>query len=134
MAAAYQEGRLPILVDTRTPPEFAGDCYDYLPRKGRLPGALLFPFSDLFDGPHRYAGRRTYLTRLPAGLRSGDGGRPRQGAAGKGVVAYCEVGVRASLMALLHEAYAGEVVGVFDGSLIEWALHADLPVHGPPML
>jgi len=46
-------------------------------------------------------------------------------------VTYCEVGVRASLTALLHEVYTGEVVGVFDGSLIEWALHADLPVHGP---
>jgi len=44
------------------------------------------------------------------------------------------VGVRASLMAFLHEAYTSEVVGVFDGLLIEWALHGDLPVHGPPML
>jgi 3-mercaptopyruvate sulfurtransferase SseA len=36
--------------------------------------------------------------------------------------------VRASLAALLHEVHTGEVVGVFDGSLIEWALHADLPI------
>jgi len=131
MARAYRDDRLPVLVDTRTPPEFAGDCYDYLPRKGRLPDAVLFPFSSLFDGPQRYVGREKYLARLPSVPRQGRASGAGGANAGQGLVTYCEVGVRASLTALLHEIYTGEVVGVFDGSLIEWALHADLPVDGP---
>jgi 3-mercaptopyruvate sulfurtransferase SseA len=42
------------------------------------------------------------------------------------IVAYCEVGVRASLFALLHEAYTGRLVSVFDGSAVEWALNSGL--------
>ena len=131
LAQAYRAGSLPILVDTRTPAEFEGDCYDYLPRKGRLPDALLFPFDDLFDGSHHYVGRETYLARLPDGMRGGSRANGDGAGPGQGLVMYCEVGVRASLTALLHETYTGEVTGVFDGSLIEWALHADLPVLGP---
>lgn len=132
LAQAYREGRLPALIDTRTHAEYAGACYDYLPRKGRLPGALLFPFPSLFAGPRHYVGRETYLARRPVELkRIADGGAPGRDTH-RSVVAYCEVGVRASLMALLHEVYTGEVVGVFDGSLIEWALDTALPVYGPP--
>lgn len=134
LAAAYGERRAPALVDTRTASEFAGDCYDYLPRKGRLPGAVFFPFSDLFADPQRYIDRAAYQERLLQALQPG-GVAPSPSphvVTGK-LAAYCEVGVRASLMALVHEAYTAEVVGVFDGSLIEWALHADLPVEGPAM-
>jgi 3-mercaptopyruvate sulfurtransferase SseA len=45
-------------------------------------------------------------------------------------VTYCEVGVRASLLALLHEIHAGQVVAVFDGSLMQWSLDPELPVFG----
>ncbi len=126
---AYRAGRVPLLVDTRTPAEFAGECYDYLPRRGRLPGAILLPFDALFVDRHYYLDRQAYLAQLPTALHP-DVGRadfasPRPG---ERLVAYCEVGVRASLAALLHEVHTGEVVGVFDGSLIEWALHADLPI------
>jgi len=132
LTTAHRRRRVPTLVDTRTAPEFDGDCYDYLPRKGRLPDAILFPFSALFAGPQRYVGRATYQARLPADLQSeGAETSPAPRVVGSRLVAYCEVGVRASLMALVHEAYTGEVVGVFDGSLIEWALYADLPVDGP---
>ncbi len=119
---AYHQGRLPLLVDTRTLPEFEGDCYDYLPRKGRLPDSILFPFAALFDGERFFVGRDLYLSRLP---------EPMAAPTPYGKLTYCEVGVRASLAALLHELYTGEGVGVFDGSLIEWALAADLPVVGP---
>jgi len=130
MAQAYRDEDLPILIDTRTPAEFAGHCYDYLPRKGRLPDAILFPFEDLFAGPHYYVGQDAYLARLPRDPRRGNAADVRGATASRDLVTYCEVGVRASLTALLHEVYTGDVVGVFDGSLIEWALHADLPVYG----
>jgi len=120
LATAHRQRRAPTLVDTRTVPAFDGGCYDYLPRKGRLPGAILFPFSALFAGPQRYVDRAAYQARLPAELQSEDAeASPAPCVVGRRLVAYCEVGVRASLMALMHEAYTGDVVEVFDGSLIE---------------
>ncbi len=38
------------------------------------------------------------------------------------LVAYCEVGVRSCLFALLHEVYTGHIIANFDGSIMEWAL------------
>jgi thiosulfate/3-mercaptopyruvate sulfurtransferase len=99
----------PLPIDTRSHAEFVGERDEYLPRRGRLPGAVLAPFADLFDGAGRY--------RAPPAV-PGTGRK----------VAYCEVGVRAALFALLHEIHTGEVIPVYDGSVMEWSLHADLPM------
>jgi len=79
--------------------------------------AHLIPFADLFEADGRYISRNHCLRSLPTDV-----------GAATNLVAYCEVGVRASLFAVLHEAYTGQVTPVFDGSLMQWALEQDLPV------
>jgi thiosulfate/3-mercaptopyruvate sulfurtransferase len=115
--AELRGGSLPAFIDTRSRAEYEGEIDEYLPRRGHLPGAVLVPFADLFDDRGRYVDRKTLLARLAPDLR---GRRDR--------VAYCEVGVRAALFALLHEALTGEVIPVYDGSLMEWSLDPELPM------
>lgn len=100
------------LVDTRSIPEFNGDSYDYQPRKGHIPGAILFPYDDMFSGPEKlsYIGKNQFLSKIGA-------------FSDKPTVSYCEVGVRAALYAVLHEIYQGEIVRVYDGSIMEWGAH-----------
>jgi len=105
-----------ILIDTRSAPEFAGDCYDYQPRKGRFPGAILLPFRAMFSAGRHYITRDEYLAMLPV---TGIDKMP---------VSYCEVGVRAATVALLHEIYTQQTVPVYDGSLMEWSLDLALPL------
>lgn len=108
----------PLLpVDTRSQREFDGLEHDYLPRMGHLPGAALVAFADLFDSGGLYLGRDAYLRRVPAALH-----------AGVPLVTYCECGVRAGTVALLHEIHTGRIVQVYDGSLMEWSLDTTLPV------
>ncbi len=38
---------------------------------------------------------------------------------GPAKVSYCEVGVRASTFSLLHEIYIGEIIPVYDASVME---------------
>jgi thiosulfate/3-mercaptopyruvate sulfurtransferase len=109
--------RPPTLIDTRSKAEFAGQCYDYQPRMGRLPGAVHMPYTDFFDEEGAYVTKSLYLQRLPPEVRNAER-----------CVAYCEVGVRSCLFALLHELYTGKVVANFDGSFMEWALDGTLPV------
>ncbi len=117
LRAAYADdsGLLPI--DTRSLPEFVGELEPYVPRRGRLTGAVLVSFSDLYSADGRYLTRQHYVHHLPTTVRQAHN-----------PVAYCEVGVRAGLFALMHEAHTGQVVPVYDGSLIEWGLEPDLPV------
>ena len=107
----------PILIDTRSIEEYEGGRDEYLPRRGRLPDALCFPFTELYTDADRYVSAETYMRRLPLGA---DATRP--------IVGYCEVGVRACTFALLHEIYTGNVVTVFDGSLMQWSLSKELPM------
>ncbi len=108
---------MPTMIDARSPSEYAGHSYDYQPRRGRLPGAVNMPFTDLFDEAGNYVTKNAYFERLPPQIFNAD----RR-------VAYCEVGVRSCLFALLHEIYTGQVVANFDGSAMEWALNRTLPM------
>lgn len=107
----------PLLIDTRSKAEFAGQCCDYQPRLGRLPGALHMPYTNFFDEEGAFVTQSVYLQRLPPAVSSAER-----------CVAYCEVGVRSCIFALLHELYTGTVVANFDGSFMEWALDETLPV------
>jgi thiosulfate/3-mercaptopyruvate sulfurtransferase len=117
LRARFRTGTLPVLIDARTRAEFDGEIQECLPRGGHLVGACLVPFADLFEPAGRYVAREWYLKMLPQEARQASN-----------LVAYCEVGVRAALLAMLHEAYTGQVVAVYDGSVMEWALAPDLPM------
>jgi thiosulfate/3-mercaptopyruvate sulfurtransferase len=117
LLAAHRDGTSQLLVDIRSPREFAGRVHRYQPRMGHLPAARLVPFTALFHPGGRYLDRRRYHDRiLPLVKRAVP------------LIAYCEVGVRACTFALLHEVYSGDAVPVYDGSLMEWALDPALPV------
>lgn len=112
-----QSNTPPLLIDTRSKAEFTGQRYDYQPRMGRLPGALHLPYTGFFDAEGAYVTKSVYLQRLPPAVRNAER-----------CVAYCEVGVRSCLFALLHELYTGKMVANFDGSFMEWVLDRTLPV------
>lgn len=105
----FENDELPLMIDTRTAAEFHGDCYDYQPFKGKLPNSILFPFADLFESDGTFVNRDRYFQIAPADIMST-----------QNRVSYCEVGVRAATFSLLHEIYTGEVIPVYDGSIIEW--------------
>lgn len=112
-----QGNTMPLLIDARSHSEFAGRNNAYQPRLGRLPGAVHMPYTDLFDETGSYITKSAYLERLPLQVKNADR-----------CVAYCEVGVRSCLFALLHEIYTGQVVANFDGSVMQWALDKTLPM------
>lgn len=107
----------PLLVDTRSPVEFEGQAYRYQPRMGHLPSAVFVPFDSLFHASGRYIGPDSYRERIASNVEDAST-----------LVAYCEVGVRACSFALLHEAYTGDIVSVYDGSIMEWGLYPELSV------
>lgn len=119
LIAAYRSGEAPVMLDARRPEDFDGRREPYLPRRGHLPGALLLPFFDCFDEEDHFISRERYLATLPAAAH----GATR-------LATYCEVGVRASTVALLHEHHTGQIVPVYDGSLMEWGLSPELGVDG----
>lgn len=100
---------MPLMIDVRTAAEFHGDCYDYQPVKGKLPNSILFPFADLFEANGMFINREKYLEITPPDILKSNSR-----------VSYCEVGVRASTFSLLHEIYTGEIIPVYDGSIMEW--------------
>lgn len=109
----FEAADSPFLIDTRSLKEFEGWIYDYQPRLGRIPGAVSLPFSQMFNSSGRYISDREY-SDLFCGTEID-----------QPVIAYCEVGVRAATVALLHEIFTGEVIPVYDGSFMEWSLRAE---------
>jgi thiosulfate/3-mercaptopyruvate sulfurtransferase len=129
LARRWQAQDMPELIDTRSIEEFRGESYDYQPRPGRLPNARFFDYTKMFDEEANgaFAGQRTFVPNH-AEVRAQAHSSLSPGCAN--AVAYCEVGVRAALYALLHEVYTGEIMPVFDGSIMEWSAHKALPVIG----
>jgi Rhodanese-related sulfurtransferase len=107
------------LLDTRTTKEFQGRVYDYQPRMGHIPGSYLLPYNSIFqDDKQHFVTAETYRNLLP-----------KSASKARIIAAYCEVGVRAATIAMLHEIYTGDILPVYDGSLMEWSLDNGLPVH-----
>lgn len=106
-----------ISITTRTPREYAGGDYRYMPRMGTLPDSKLVPFASIFNDDGTFvAGEK--LKKLVLENQEEQ----------RNVVAFREVGVRACTVVLLMEIYAGTVVPVYDGSMMEWSADPLLPV------
>ncbi len=114
---AGDSGTYPLLVDTRSPMEFEGRLYDYQPRMGHIPRSVNIWFDRYFASDGRFIGGEKFLSLLES-----------EGARSNVKASYCEVGVRAATFSLLYELATGEVLPVYDGSLMEWAHHSDLTV------
>ena len=104
------------LVDVRPDPEYTGAPGNDLGSPGHLPGARQLTWNALVGDDGRFLPRAELATRLEAA-----GARP-----GRPVVAYCMVGMRASVV-----YFASRLLGydtrLYDGSIIDWGRRG-LPV------
>lgn len=114
---AEDDGTHPLLVDTRSPLEFEGRLYDYQPRMGHIPRSVNIWFDRYFASDGRFIGKENFLSLLES-----------EGARSNVKASYCEVGVRAATFSLLYELATGDILPVYDGSLMEWSHHSDLTV------
>lgn len=113
----YASQHQPLLIDVRPRAEFIGEQHTYQPRLGHIPGALHWPLTSIFEQDGGFINRTAYLQLLArlVGERTD-------------LITYCEVGVRACTLALLHEIYTGQVIRCFDGSMMAWGLDETLAV------
>jgi thiosulfate/3-mercaptopyruvate sulfurtransferase len=110
-----------ILIDVRTPGEFAGTS-SRAARGGHIPGAINLPRSDLLDS--------TTGEMLPPDalrLRFADAGI-RLDAPDQDVVFYCNGGVSASFGLLALRTAGFEGGAVYDGSWKEWGNDPERPI------
>lgn len=86
-------------------------------RKGHIPGAKSFPFTDLADDDMKLFTREELAARFAkAGVAPGDT-----------VVGYCHIGQQATAM-LFAARLTGHPVKLYDGSMQEWSRREDLPL------
>ena len=109
--------QFPVMLDTRTRNEFEGKVFWYQPNKGRIPDSHLIVYNDIFTEKEHFISKEAYKTCLPEGYEKASN-----------VGTYCEVGVRTCTVSLLHEEYTGQVLPVYDGSIMEWSFHKELPL------
>ena len=86
-------------------------------RKGHIPGARSFPFTELAGDDLKILSREELAARFAkAGVAPGDT-----------VVGYCHIGQQATAM-LFAARLTGHVVRLYDGSMQEWSRRAELPL------
>ena len=110
------------VVDARAPRFWSGAEWNRqrAARPGRIPGALNVPFEALVDEDGRMRPKDAL-----AALFAEAGVAP-----GQPLVAYCHVGLQASLL-FVAARHLGHEVRLYDGSFEDWSRRAELPVEGP---
>ena len=108
-----------VLLDTRSPEEFAGSAWYGVTRGGHLPGARSLPWQQLLDA----SGRLLPRERLRELVRTAAGAGPKTR-----IVAYCTGGIRSGFTcwALEHAGFAD--VRNYAGSCWEWSSRPELPL------
>lgn len=110
------------LVDALPADSFDGTGTSYGPRSGHITGAVNLPFRSLIDSETAgFAGAEAMHAHLAqAGLL--DENR---------VITYCGGAIAATVDAFALALFGKTDVSVYDGSLMEWTLDADLPMTDP---
>ncbi len=103
------------LLDARTQAEFAGEKMPGQKRGGKIPGAKLIAFSQLYTPTGQYISS-VELKKLIGTIQTSP-------------ITYCTGGVRSALLAILIEARLGIKAMSYDGSLWEWSREKDLPLN-----
>lgn len=108
-----------VIVDTRTPEEYAGTDLRGNPRGGHVPGSVHIEWTRTFDAEQKALLPDDQLRTL---LES-NGVLP-----GKYVVGYCQSGVRSSFFYVILRKLGYPVVRNYDGSAWEWSRQPDAPI------
>lgn len=108
----------PILLDVRSPQEFAGEA-SRANRKGRIPGSVNMPRKQML----REDGRLLELEQLRAKFQAAGLDLDQTG-----IVTYCNSGVSASFGLLALAQIGIDSARVYDGSWKDWANNPENPV------
>jgi thiosulfate/3-mercaptopyruvate sulfurtransferase len=119
-----------VLLDVRSPAEYAGtDTSERLPRFGHIPGGVNLPWEETFSDESGALNGTASRLKAPEALRkllAGSGVR-----AGRDLVIYCTVGLRAAHVYLVARSLGLSPL-LYDGSMSEWSRRPELPmVRGP---
>lgn len=105
----------PEIIDNRSAEEFSGKILVGQTRGGHIPGARSVPVDKLYQASGLYVDKAELTFLLPLDQKVNP-------------IAYCAGGVRSALFAMLWEAYNGEMVANYDGSMWEWSAQTDTPL------
>lgn len=115
-------GRSTVLLDARSPEEFAGEISRAV-RGGHIPGAVNVYYRDLVSGPDQtFAPPDELRKRFAAAGIDVDTLRERE------VISYCNGGVSATPVAIALEILSGARPAIYDGSWNEWGNDPEKPL------
>ena len=107
-----------VIIDSRTPAEFAGKDLRGNKRGGHIPGAVLLNAEDFLDKTtHKTIDAAAAKERIEAEI-------PKE----KTVVIYCQSGTRCSHKELILKDLGYKNVVLYDASWQEWGNRLDTPV------
>ena len=115
MVAGMEEGV--CTVNALSPALYEGTGEFYYGRRGHIPGSRSLYFSDLLESEFFLPAEQLHQTLEARGMLSA----PR-------TLIYCGGGIAATLEAFACALVGQENVGVYDGSMSEWAANEELPL------
>lgn len=122
LAALPDVGTSTLLLDARSPEEFAG-VVSRAVRGGHIPGAVNVYYRDLVSGPDQ-----TFAAPEALRARFAAAGVDVDSLNGHEVISYCNGGVSATPVAIAVELLNGLHPAIYDGSWNEWGNDREKPI------